>query len=62
MIQCNRCKAWVDSGTEQSCWYCVEPLCYRCWDDFSHCGHKEADEANEKAKNHGVAEWEEDNA
>jgi len=47
---CGRCKKETDNGNEEACWYCIGPLCGDCWEEFGHCGHPEADEANEKAK------------
>jgi len=45
---CKRCRKTISEY--EYCWYCMDPLCVECWDEFGHCGHKEADEANEKAR------------
>lgn len=47
---CNRCKDTVDIIDAEICWYCTEWMCYSCWDEFGHCGHKEADKTNKQAK------------
>lgn len=47
---CGRCKLKIPVGHEESCWYCLGPLCGDCWDVIGHCGEPEAVEFNEKAK------------
>lgn len=51
---CSRCgvELWNADGFDesQSCWYCEGPLCVECWEEFSECGHAEADAANEYAR------------
>jgi len=49
-LKCNRCGAPIAPGKDESCWWCIEALCYSCWDEYGHCGHTEADEWNEKAR------------
>ena len=49
MTECNRCKKQIKHDEEESCWYCLEDLCYECWDKYGHCGHKKADEINARA-------------
>lgn len=36
----------------ENCWYCFPGLCYECWDNHGHCGHKEATAQDERARNH----------
>ena len=49
-MNCNRCGAPIAPGKDESCWWCIEALCYSCWDEYGHCGHTEADEWNERAR------------
>ena len=49
-MNCNRCGKPIKDGTEEACWYCIEPLCVACWDEYGHCGHPETDAANERAR------------
>ena len=49
-LKCNRCGMPIEPGKDESCWWCIEALCYSCWDEFGHCGHTEADEWNERAR------------
>ncbi len=49
VMKCSRCGIEVLEIEAESCWYCVEGLCYDCWDKYGHCEHAEADEANERA-------------
>lgn len=46
---CRRCGANAGHDPEV-CWYCSGPLCVECWDKYGHCGHSEADRANEAAR------------
>ena len=48
-MECGRCKKEVTGESGEVCWYCVSWLCYDCWEDYGHCGHLEADKANEEA-------------
>ena len=49
--KCGRCeKAILDLSGAECCWYCTNWLCYSCWDEFGHCGHRKADEQNERAR------------
>ena len=49
---CGRCKKELgyDLDNYEVCWFCLHPLCDDCWDFYGHCGHKKADEMNEKAR------------
>jgi len=55
---CGRCGArvsshkatYVPAGTWESCWYCLGPLCYPCWDELGHCGHRGAEAINEASR------------
>lgn len=47
---CGRCGKIVTRYEAEVCWYCMRPLCWECWDEYGHCGHKEADAINEKAR------------
>ena len=44
---CGRCRA--PAGTDE-CWYCQASLCDACWETPSHCGHPEAEAANEEGR------------
>lgn len=46
---CGRCKRVIRQDHAEICWYCLEDLCYDCWDEYGHCGHPEADKINEIA-------------
>jgi hypothetical protein len=46
---CGRCKQ-PTGAHEQACWYCNEPICLQCWDEYGHCGHPGAVAANERAR------------
>jgi uncharacterized CHY-type Zn-finger protein len=48
--RCGRCKKEISSVDAETCWYCIEDLCPGCWDEYGHCGHPEADKANEEAR------------
>jgi hypothetical protein len=45
---CGRCG--IVLSDHEYCWYCHHHLCSPCWDKFGHCGHPEADQANERAR------------
>lgn len=49
-VFCGRCQKEIDKEESEICWYCIDWLCSECWDLYGHCGHKEADEANERAR------------
>lgn len=51
MSECNRCHCQIAVGEDETCWWCIEPLCYECWDLYGHCGHEEAERFNEYARN-----------
>lgn len=40
----------VTVGDEEYCWFCGGELCYDCWEDIGHCGHVEAVEQDECAR------------
>jgi hypothetical protein len=46
MQTCGRCGAEV-SDPPETCWWCETSLCSPCWEALGHCGHPEADKANE---------------
>lgn len=46
MKTCGSCSAAIELGKEEYCWYCDAYLCYTCWEEKGHCGHKEADAIN----------------
>lgn len=48
--KCGRCKKELLEKDAETCWYCGAWLCYDCWDEYGHCGHKKADEFNKKAR------------
>jgi hypothetical protein len=50
-IACGRCLRPIRESKAETCWYCTGWLCVECWDKFGHCGHPEADAANEYARN-----------
>lgn len=43
IMHCGRCKKIILPGKGARCWYCLDILCYDCWDEYGHCGHPEAD-------------------
>lgn len=49
---CKRCeKSQPEIGNScEYCWWCLEPLCEKCWETFGHCGHAEAEAENARAK------------
>ena len=53
MAYCGRCGNQIPGDRAESCWFCQVGLCYDCWDEFGHCGHPEADEANRRAREVG---------
>jgi len=42
-VACNRCHKLIAPDEHESCFWCIEDLCYECWDMYGHCGHAEAD-------------------
>ncbi len=52
MYTCKRCSKRIVAGEEETCWFCLSPLCFECWNIYGHCGHPEADKANEAARKH----------
>ena len=49
-LKCGRCGCEIEFGEEEICWWCRGSLCVDCWEKFGHCGHREADEVNRKAR------------
>lgn len=50
-MTCGRCNVALEAPTKADvCWYCQHPLCSACWENPSHCGHLEAEAANERAR------------
>lgn len=47
---CGRCGKKIFDDSWETCWWCAGPLCVDCWEEYGHCGHPEADEANRKAR------------
>mgnify|MGYP001588162334 CR=1 FL=1 len=43
-------------GEAEVCWYCGGPLCAERWERVGHCGHAEAEAANEAARSRGKGE------
>lgn len=52
----DHCKRCGKSGADAVCWYCCEPLCSECWEELGHCGHPEAERANELTRAAGSYE------
>ena len=50
-MKCGRCEKPLTDDLAEFCWYCKNELCDDCWDKFGHCGHPEAEEENERARN-----------
>lgn len=50
MVQCGRCFKMMAKDDAEICWYCINWLCYDCWDNYGHCGHIEADRINQEAR------------
>ncbi len=48
--RCGRCRSLVLWEDVEFCWFCAGYLCYDCWERYGHCGHRRADELNERAK------------
>ena len=46
IITCGRCKKFVDPEQSESCWFCISLLCYDCWEELGHCGHRETEITN----------------
>lgn len=53
MLKCGRCGGDVKVGDEEYCWWCCGELCVDCWEEHGHCGHPEADQANQRAREVG---------
>jgi len=51
-MTCARCKGPM--AIPEKCWYCMSDICYSCFDEHGHCGHKEADAANERERKRRV--------
>jgi len=49
-VKCGACGVELEKDAAELCWWCTGPLCARCWDETGHCGHKEADEINERMR------------
>lgn len=49
-VACGRCHVVLTEERAERCWYCEARLCVDCWDAYGHCGHPEADKANEEAR------------
>ena len=52
-MECGRCGGAIATGHEEGCWWCNENLCSACWNAHGHCGHPEADQANQRAREVG---------
>lgn len=50
VVICGRCKKPVPEEEAENCWFCMHALCFECWDEHGHCGHKRAEEINEEAR------------
>jgi len=50
MATCGRCGVEITDEQPEICWWCEADLCDDCWEDYGHCGHPEADQANEAAR------------
>jgi len=50
LVKCGRCQVELCPVGAETCWWCLGPLCVDCWDEHGHCGHPEADAANERAR------------
>lgn len=50
VVICGRCGKEINKDSAEVCWFCIDWLCCECWDEYGHCGHREADEANERAR------------
>lgn len=50
VTQCGRCEKDIDETVAESCWLCDGDLCYECWEEFGHCGHRDADLMNRLAR------------
>lgn len=46
MVRCGRCNLLLRAGAAELCWYCFQYLCRKCWEEYGHCGHVEADRVN----------------
>lgn len=53
MSKCGRCGKSMEAGVEEGCWWCGEELCADCWEEYGHCGHLEANQANQRAREVG---------
>lgn len=47
---CARCARFLLKPECEFCWYCCDNLCAPCWEEWGHCGHPEADAANERCR------------
>ena len=60
-MTCDRCQAPLTEATAEHCWFDTDHrLCLRCFDEFGHCGHPEANELNRLAAAHdhqGIREY-----
>lgn len=50
-VTCGRCRIAIPDGVRREmCWLCEADLCGPCWEAVGHCGHPEADRANQEAR------------
>ena len=50
LVGCGRCARGVRPRDAELCWYSTGFLCADCWDAVGHCGHPEAEAANDAAR------------
>jgi hypothetical protein len=50
ITKCGRCGKKIYLVDAESCWYCINDLCFWCWNLYGHCGHEEAEKMNKEAK------------
>ena len=49
-VLCGRCADHLPGDEWEFCWYCAGRLCKTCWESVGHCGHPEAEKANEESR------------
>lgn len=47
---CRRCGRKIAADHAEGCWYCSGDLCGKCWEQYGHCGHPEANAINERMR------------
>ncbi len=47
---CGRCNNQISTSVAECCFWCNGWLCVPCWDEWGHCGHKQAADMLRRAR------------